>query len=150
MIKSGPRISNPCFFVCGFVVSANLCDTRWPFYKDKHDSPRFSASNFRNHCADKCQNPGSQNSVGFQNVNLRIVNLRVSNPNKLIVDVFFTMSDFNVPRSRPNTNTMTFRKSTVPCVWRRPARWRAPRDSCHSRSYYCMSCCIIVACHTVV
>ena len=28
-------------------------------------------------------------TVGFHNFNLRIFNLRVSNPNKLIVDVFF-------------------------------------------------------------
>ena len=41
-------------------------------------------------------------TVGFHNFNLRIFNLRVSNPNKLIVDVFVdTMSDFNVPGSRP-------------------------------------------------
>ena len=41
-------------------------------------------------------------TVGFHNLNLRIFNLRVSNPNKLIVDVFFdTISDFNVPGSRP-------------------------------------------------
>ena len=53
-------------------------------------------------------------AVGFHNFNLRIFNLRVSNPNKLVVDVFFdTMSDFNVPGSRPNKNTMKFRKSTV-------------------------------------
>ena len=53
-------------------------------------------------------------AVGFHNFNLRIFNLRVSNPNKLIVGVFVdTMSDFNVPGSRPNTNTMKFRKSTV-------------------------------------
>ena len=53
-------------------------------------------------------------TVGFHNFNLRIFNLRVSNPNKLIVDVFFdTMSDFNVPGSRPSKNTMKFRKSTV-------------------------------------
>ena len=39
-------------------------------------------------------------TVGFHNLNLRIFNLRVSNPNKLIVDVCFdTMSDFNVPGS---------------------------------------------------
>ena len=29
-------------------------------------------------------------TVGFHNFNLRIFNLRVSNPNKLIVDVFLT------------------------------------------------------------
>ena len=29
-------------------------------------------------------------TVGFHNLNLRIFNLRVSNPNKLIVDVFLT------------------------------------------------------------
>ena len=59
--------------------------------------------------------PGAaQHTVGFHNFNLRIFNLRVSNPNKLIVDVLFdTMSDFNVPGSRPNKNTMKFRKSTV-------------------------------------
>ena len=42
-------------------------------------------------------------TVGFHNFNLRIFSLRVSNPNKLIVDVCFvdTMSGFNVPGSRP-------------------------------------------------
>ena len=40
-------------------------------------------------------------TVGFHDFNLRIFNLRVSNPNKLIVDVFVdTMSDFNVLGSR--------------------------------------------------
>ena len=53
-------------------------------------------------------------AVGFHNFNLIIFNLRVSNPNKSIVDVFVdAMSDFNVPGSRPNKNTMKFRKSTV-------------------------------------
>ena len=33
---------------------------------------------------------GSADAVGFHNFNLRIFNLRVSNPNKLIVDVFLT------------------------------------------------------------
>ena len=52
--------------------------------------------------------------MGFYNFNLLIFNLRVSNPNKLIVDVFVdTMSDFNVPGSRPKKNTMKFRKPTV-------------------------------------
>ena len=41
-------------------------------------------------------------TVGFHNFNLRNFNLRVSNPNKLIVGVFCdTMSDFNVPGSQP-------------------------------------------------
>ena len=45
---------------------------------------------------------GKHTTVGFHNFNLRILNLRVSNPNKLNVDIFFdTMSDFNVPGSRP-------------------------------------------------
>ena len=49
------------------------------------------------------------NTVGFHNVNLRIFNLRVSNPNKSIVDVFFdTMSDFNVPGSRPKKTLCNF------------------------------------------
>ena len=44
------------------------------------------------------------NSKPGHNFNLRIFNSRVSNPNKCIVDVFFdTMSDFNVPGSRPKT-----------------------------------------------
>ena len=44
----------------------------------------------------------SSSTVGFHNFNLRNFNLRVSNTNKLIVDVFVdTMSDFNVPGSRP-------------------------------------------------
>ena len=52
------------------------------------------------------------NTVGFHNLDLRIFNLRVSNPNDC--GCFFdTMSDFNVPRSRPKKNTMKFRKSTV-------------------------------------
>ena len=34
--------------------------------------------------------PSPANTVGFHNFNLRIFNLRVSNPNKLIVDVFLT------------------------------------------------------------
>ena len=47
-------------------------------------------------------------TVGFHNFNLRIVNLRVSNPNKLIVDVLFdTMSDLNVPGSRPKNNEIS-------------------------------------------
>ena len=33
---------------------------------------------------------GRAGTVGFHNFNLRILNLRVSNPNKLIVDVFLT------------------------------------------------------------
>ena len=56
-------------------------------------------------------------TVGFHNFNLRIDNLRVSNPNTFIVDVFVdTMSDFNVPESRPEQKTMKFRKPTVAVV----------------------------------
>ena len=40
-------------------------------------------------------------TVGFHNFNLRTFNSRSPHPNKLIVDVFLTMSEFNVPRSRP-------------------------------------------------
>ena len=42
----------------------------------------------------------SGHTVGFHNFNFRILNLRVSNPNKLIT-FFDTMSDFNVPGFRP-------------------------------------------------
>ena len=77
-------------------ISIIIC---WSFSMDNY-SLRNSPQNFHHHCADKCQNPGSRNSlapsagsagtVGFHNFNLRIFNLRVSNPNKLIVDVFLT------------------------------------------------------------
>ena len=62
----------------------------------------------------KCTYPlGGTHMVGFHDFNLRIFNLRVSNPNKLIVDVFVdTMSAFNAPGSRPK-KTIKFRKSTV-------------------------------------
>ena len=52
-------------------------------------------------CMYSCIYLNTSSTVGFHNFNLRIFNLRVSNPNKLIVDVSFdTMSDFNVPGSR--------------------------------------------------
>ena len=47
-------------------------------------------------------------TVAFNNFNLRIVKLRVSNPDTLIVDVFVdTMSDFNVPGSWPKKHYET-------------------------------------------
>ena len=63
--------------------------------------PRRGASTApRSRCPQS--SPAAPPTVGFHNFNLRIFNLRVSNPNKLIVDVVFdTMSDFNVPGSRP-------------------------------------------------
>ena len=62
--------------------------------------------------AQAAPTPGGAVTVGFYNINLRIFNLRVTNPNKFIGLFFGTMSDFNVPGSRPK-NTMTFLKSTV-------------------------------------
>ena len=51
---------------------------------------------------DGCPRAPTGLTVGFHNFNLRIFKLRVSNPNEFIVDVFLdTMSDFNVPGSRP-------------------------------------------------
>ena len=48
-------------------------------------------------------------AVCFHNFTLLIFNLRVSNPNTLIVDVFFdTMLDFNVPGSRPKKTRWNF------------------------------------------
>ena len=52
-------------------------------------------------------------TVGFHNFNLRILNLRVSNPNKLIVDVFFTRCLISMCQGLGPKNTITFRKSTV-------------------------------------
>ena len=51
--------------------------------------------------------------VGFHNFNLRCFNLRVSNPNKLIVDVFLTRCRISMCQSLGPKNTMKFRKSTV-------------------------------------
>ena len=59
-----------------------------------------------------CNTAAEGATVGFHNFNLRIFNLRVSNPDKLIVDLFDTMSDFNVPGSGPK-KSMKFRKSTA-------------------------------------
>ena len=53
-------------------------------------------------------------SVDFHNFNLRIFNLRVSNPNKLIGCFFDTMSDFiSMCQGLGPKKTMKFRKSTV-------------------------------------
>ena len=53
------------------------------------------------------------NTVGFHNFNLRIFNLRVSNPNNYFFHFYDTISDFSVPGSRPPKNTTKFRTSTV-------------------------------------
>ena len=52
-------------------------------------------------------------TVGFHNFNLRIFNLRVKSEEIDCGCLFDTMSTFNVPGSRPQKNTMKFRKSTV-------------------------------------
>ena len=56
-------------------------------------------------------------TVGFRNFNLRIFNLRVSNPSKLIVDISFdAMSDFNVPGSRPKKARCNFGNRPYVCM----------------------------------
>ena len=52
-------------------------------------------------------------TVGFHDFNLRIFNLRVSNPNTLIVDIFLHDVGFQCARVSAQKNTMKFRKSTV-------------------------------------
>ena len=53
-------------------------------------------------------------TVGFHDFNLLIFNLRVSNPNKLIVDVFLTRCRISTCQGLGRQkNTMKFRKSTV-------------------------------------
>ena len=69
-------------------------------------------------------------TFGFHNFNLRIFNLRVSNPIKLLVDTFFdTVSDFNVPGSRPKKTRWNF-GNRPQFHWldsnALPSRWRAP------------------------
>ena len=48
-----------------------------------------------------------QDTVGFHNFNLRIFNLRVSNPNKLIVDVFLTRCRISMCQGLGPKNTIT-------------------------------------------
>ena len=50
--------------MCGFVVSANLRNTDWPFNRkySLRKCPQFSANHFHRSCAEKCQNPGWRNS----------------------------------------------------------------------------------------
>ena len=71
--------------------------------------PRGAARRGEARCNGAARRGPTRHTVGFHNFNLRIFNLRVSNPNKLIVDVFFdTMSDFNVPGSRPKETRWNF------------------------------------------
>ena len=59
--------------------------------------------------ASSCNN----GTVGFHNFNLRLFNLSLKSEQINCGCFFDTMSDFNVPGSRPNKNTMKFRTSTV-------------------------------------
>ena len=68
----------------------------------------FHARHVRENCSPTWQMRWDQKdtryvrTLGFHNFNLRIFNLRIPNPSKLTVYVFFdTMSDFNVPKLRP-------------------------------------------------
>ena len=57
--------------------------------------------------------PPPPNPVGFHNFNLRIFDLRVSNPNKFIVDVFLTRCRISMCQGLGPKKTMQFRKPTV-------------------------------------
>ena len=62
----------------------------------------------------KCSPPLDRcDTVGFHNFNLRIFNLRVSNPKEIFVDVFWHDVGFQCARVSAKKNTMKFRKSTV-------------------------------------
>ena len=87
-------------------------------------------------------------AVGFHNFNLQTFNLRVSNPNKLIVDVFWHDVGFQCARVSAQKNTMKFRKSTV--CWTAGLRWHE-RSETHRevacmlygiRIHVCMCICI--------
>ena len=61
-----------------------------------------------------CTDPkGTNTTVGFHNLNLRTFDLRVSNPNKSIADVFLTRCRISMCQGLGPKNTMKFRKSTV-------------------------------------
>ena len=65
------------------------------------------------------------------NFNLRVFNLRVSNPNKVIAYFVDAMSDFNVPGSRLNKKEMKCRKPTAPSYY---LRMVLPREeACEAR-----------------
>ena len=71
-------------------------------------------------------------AVGFHNFNLRIFNLRVSNPNKWIVDVFLTRCRILMCQGLgPKKDEMKLRKSTVfgEKTRRRGRRRAAPRPA---------------------
>ena len=72
-------------------------------FSRRRTSPQFSA---------KLPRQLPRTTVGFHNFNLRIFNLRVKSEQIKCGCFFDAMSDFNVPGSRPNKNTMKFRKST--------------------------------------
>ena len=79
-------------------------------------------------------------TVDFHNFNLRIFNLRVSNLNKLIVDVFFWHDvEFQCARVSAQKNTMKFRTSTIKddptsCSSRPPLLGAAPDISTARRA----------------
>ena len=82
-------------------------------------------------------------TVGFHNFNIRIFNSRVSNPNKLIVDVFWHDVGFQCARVSAKENTMKFRKPTVPLLWdgdkglsRHPYHWYHYHYYCYYYYYY--------------
>ena len=58
-------------------------------------------------------NGGGRITVGFHDSNLQIFNLRVSNPNELIVDVFLTRYRISTCQGLGPKNTMKFRKSML-------------------------------------
>ena len=96
-------------------------------YNSNSDSNSNSHSNSNNHNYILWLNSRGVNrspklcmitTVGFHNFNIRIFNLRVSNPNKLIVDVFLTRCRSSMYQGLSPKNTMKFRKSTVVAAFR--------------------------------
>ena len=66
----------------------------------RRPSSRLNNTTTNNNNNNKNNNSNTSNStVGFHNFNLRIFNLRVSNPNKLIVDVFLTRCGISMCQS---------------------------------------------------
>ena len=133
LLDYSPLLKKPCVGTCCYIISASGVRQAKPWPKglrcERHAPGGMNCpirSAMRKPCvcltnrlvssareADYLCQADNRTTVGFHNFNLRIFNLRVSNPNKLIVDVFLTRCRISMCQGLGPKNTMKFRKSTV-------------------------------------